>query len=507
MKHLTTDVLVIGGGLAGLCAASRLLQLCTADVLIVADGRGASPWVHGFSVPLKDGDSAERFYEDTVASGRGAADERLVRVLCEGAKPRFDELLAAGYKFNTEGDGYQLLNALGSSYPRVVSIGNETGATVQSGLLEVLSGKAGFLNGRALKLRVSGGRVAGALIYLRSGEWATVAAKAVILACGGFCGIYAFSTNKRDSGGDGVAMAYNAGCRVTGMEFVQFEPSAAVWPAELRGTSVITTLYSEGAVLRDKDGVRFMAERDPVHAELVNKDVQARAMAGVIASGRGTPHGGVYFDATGVDPELLAAKYSSYLRRYADVGVDITKEPMEVAPAPHTSLGGVVITPECRADLAGLYACGEVAGGVHGANRIGGNAGLETLVFGELAGETCAADLAEGSGNSMNSTDKLSDWDEWTGPLASPDGPAAPYEELRRETGEILQAGAGVIRNETGLRGALEKLAGIRRTAESSGGDAFERLRTLNDLTAAELVCRAALARRETLGCHVRDDS
>ncbi len=499
MKHLSADVLVLGGGLAGLTAARRLLELKNADVLIVADGQGASPWVHGFNVPLGPGDSAGCFYDDTVKSGRGAADEKLVRVLCDGAEPCFRELLADGYKFNAGDDGYQLLSALGSSHPRVVSIGNETGAAILTGLRGSLSGRAEFVTGRALKLRTENGRVAGALVYSDTDGWVTVNSKAVILACGGFCGIYAFSTNKRDSGGDGVAMAYNAGCRVTGMEFIQFEPSAAVWPEELKGTSVITTLYAEGAVLRDKNGSRFMAERDPVNAELVNKDVQARAMAEVIAAGRGTEHGGVYIDATGVDAGLLKSKYASYYRRYADVGIDISKEPMEVAPAPHTSLGGVVISPECRTDLRGLYACGEVTGGIHGANRIGGNAGLETLVFGRRAGETCAADL-------QSDVPDPGGWDEWAAPAVDPAGESAPYREWRREAGEILQEGAGVLRDEKGLGTAAVKLSDMRRAAESSGGDAFRRLRLLNDLTVAELVCDAALRRKESLGCHVRTD-
>ncbi len=500
MEHFETDVLILGGGLSGLMAAKHLTDRVSCRVMVAAAGLGASPWVHGFSVPVAEGDSPECFYRDTIESGRGESRADLARALCFDAEDCFRELQAAGLCFNREESGYQLLQPLGSSYPRVVSIGNETGPAILKMLKRELDGKVDFVSGRALRLRREGGRAAGALIRrLDAGSWMTVGARAVILACGGCCGIYAFSTNKPDSGGDGVAMAYDIGCRVTGMEFVQFEPSAAVWPASLRGTSVITTLYKEGAVLRDREGRRFMAEADPVNAELVNKDIQARRMAQVIAAGRGTDHGGVYFDATPVDPDLLREKYPAYVRRYARAGVDITHEMMEVAPAPHTSLGGVVITPEGCTDVPGLYACGEVAGGLHGANRIGGSAGLETLVFGRRAGEACAADLDP-------DIRPVGGWEEWAEPLTAEDGASADWEGLRRSLGEAMQEGAGVLRDERGLRNALAELKAIRCRTETAGGDAYRRLRLQNDLTAAELICAAALKRRGSLGCHTRTD-
>ena len=505
MKHRQADVLIIGGGLSGLMAAKHLTDASSLRPLILADGQGASPWVHGFSVPVCPGDSAEAFYQDTVISGYGINQPALAWALCGDAQDCLEEVRALGLTFNRQGDGYQLLKPLGSSHPRVVSIGNETGPAIMQRLRSELEGKADWLpNARALRLRVEDGRVLGALVYdAKQNEWITIAARSVILASGGFCGIYPFSTNKRDSGGDGVAMAYEAGCRLTDMEFIQFEPSAAVWPDALRGTSVITTMFYEGAVLRDRDGKRFMLESDPVNAERVNKDVMARRIAGAVADGRGTEHGGVYFDATPVGAETLHASYPAYVARYERVGVDITKEMMEIAPAPHTALGGVMISPECRTDVAGLFACGEVIGGLHGANRIGGSAGLETLVFGRRAGDTCAKD-APGFAIEWEG------WDDWAQTLLVGQGDASDAQALRGRMGQALAAGAGVLRTAEGLEKALEELAQVRREAEGLSGHtpeaAFARLRLLNDLRAAELVCRGAYERRESVGCHTRLD-
>lgn len=584
MRHLSADVLIVGSGLAGLSAAVKIAgeslgRHKSARILIVRDGEGASPWVHGINMPLYPGDSPEIFFRDTLSSGAGAADTALARALCYDAGDCFNELCGMGLEFNREGEGYQLLKPLGSTYPRVASIGNETGAVIMEKYREILSAcdTVDYITGRALRLKKEDGRVRGALIYLtKEKKWLTVSSKAVILACGGFCGIYAFSTNKRDSGGDGVAMAYDAGCPVTGMEFIQFEPSAAVWPKALIGTSVITTLYYEGAVLRDKDGRRFMADYDPVNAERVNKDLQSRRMAEVMAQGRAGEHGGVYFDATSVDPAILKSKYPMYVRRYADVGIDITKEMMEVAPAPHTSLGGVAATADGRTDVPGLYACGEVVGGMHGANRLGGSGGLAALVFGRRAGLACAADLAGGLGRDdkvsgtdgvgscglerendrstagpgradgvgggdleregnrdtaggfgldeahgglgqdeyrdapeasrEESDDTAADWDKWANSYTKPEGSEADYGAMRREMGEALQRGAGVLRDEGGLKRAIRKLTDLKDKAENLGGDAYQRLRLLNDLATALLVCEGALGREKSLGCHVRVD-
>ena len=275
-----TDCLILGGGLAGWMAA-REAAAAGLKTMLLHDGMGASPWVHGFNVPVYPEDSADIFLQDTLASGQGLSDPALARALCQDAAEVFDEIRAMGLSFNREKDGsYQALRPLGASWPRVVSIGNETGAAILTRLKEMLKGSVTELPAtRALKLLKDGSRVCGALAYDAAGKrWLNLRANAVVLACGGYCGIYPVSTNKRDSGGDGVAMAYEAGAELCDMEFIQFEPSAAVWPRELVGTSVITTLLFEGAVLRNRDGERFMLRYGP-EGDRVSKDVMSSRAA------------------------------------------------------------------------------------------------------------------------------------------------------------------------------------------------------------------------------------
>lgn len=410
MITLQTDCLILGGGLAGWMAA-REAAAAGLKTMLLHDGMGASPWVHGFNVPVYPEDSADIFLQDTLASGQGLSDPALARALCQDAAEVFDEIRAMGLSFNREKDGsYQALRPLGASWPRVVSIGNETGAAILTRLKETLQGSVTELSAtRALKLLKDGSRVCGALAYDAAGKrWLNLWANAVVLACGGYCGIYPVSTNKRDSGGDGVAMAYEAGAELCDMEFIQFEPSAAVWPRELVGTSVITTLLFEGAVLRNRDGERFMLRYGP-EGDRVSKDVMSRRIVAEIARGKGTEHGGIYMDITGVDPARLASGYQMYVQRYRNVGIDITKEWIELAPAPHTALGGVRVDAQGYSTVQGLFACGEVMGGLHGANRIGGNAGLETLVFGRRAGRAAAA-FARSAGRATPSPSPLRSW-------------------------------------------------------------------------------------------------
>lgn len=410
MITLQTDCLILGGGLAGWMAA-REAAAAGLKTMLLHDGMGASPWVHGFNVPVYPEDSADIFLQDTLASGQGLSDPALARALCQDAAEVFDEIRAMGLSFNREKDGsYQALRPLGASWPRVVSIGNETGAAILTRLKEMLKGSVTELPAtRALKLLKDGSRVCGALAYDAAGKrWLNLRANAVVLACGGYCGIYPVSTNKRDSGGDGVAMAYEAGAELCDMEFIQFEPSAAVWPRELVGTSVITTLLFEGAVLRNRDGERFMLRYGP-EGDRVSKDVMSRRIVAEIARGKGTEHGGIYMDITGVDPARLASGYQMYVQRYRNVGIDITKEWIELAPAPHTALGGVRVDAQGHSTVQGLFACGEVMGGLHGANRIGGNAGLETLVFGRRAGRAAAA-FARSAGRATPSPSPLRSW-------------------------------------------------------------------------------------------------
>ena len=394
------DVLVIGGGLAGWRAAEAAVK-AGASVTLVANGVGNSPDIHAINVPVGPGDSVERFIEDTLVSGRGKCDLPLVETLCRESVSLADE-----FPFDRQPDGsYKFIQPLGCSVPRCVSIDHKIGAyalakikrdlrndgapAVEQGRGLRNDGALAVVQGRVTALKTQGAQFVATVEGVRS--VATVLyARAVVLATGGWCGKYEFSDNPPELRGDGIDMAVSLGAAVRDMDLVQYEPTVALAPAKLRGIPVITTMLHEGATFRNKDGKEFLADK---HA---NKDVISRAILAEVEAGRGI-EGGVWFDATAVPHAVLETTYVDTLRRYAAAGIDIRKEPMLVAPAPHTSLGGVVIDTCCRvlrpdgSPIPGLFAAGEVTGGIHGANRIGGNAGTEVLVFGRIAGREAAA--------------------------------------------------------------------------------------------------------------------
>lgn len=515
-ESLQTDVLIIGGGIAGLMAAYSIHPGKGQKIMLLSDGSGASPFVHGFSLPVYSSDSVERFIEDTLKSGQWENDQKLVSLLCKGSLLVPELFESLGIAFDRKEDGqYALLRPLGASVPRVVSAGNHTGAVVMRKLRDKLMERGNTeicSSMRALRLKTDSKGVRGALVYdTGRKQFATIEAKAVILATGGFSGIYPFSTNSADIGGDGISMAWHAGAPVKHMEFIQFEPCVAVYPPAVKGKGMITTMFYENAVLRGNDGKRFMLEYSSA-GEQVDKDVLSLGIYREIQKGKTSPHGGVWFDATGVGPELLEKVYPAYLRRYKNCGIDITKEPVEVAPAPHTSLGGIEINPDCSTGVSGLFACGEVTGGIHGANRIGGNAGLEIMVFGRIAGEAVQKYLKE---QDCKEPLSIKSWVDWLNSLTTVSGPALGPEELaamRRKMEHHLSGNLSVLRSQSGIQQAADSFTGMLTVLEDTplGDDpelACKILRLVNDLTAANLLARSALARTKTVGCHIRSDS
>lgn len=525
------NVLIIGTGLTGMMAAAQMKGLLASpneenerdadriQIELIGDGMGASPYVHGFNIPLDERDSVEIFQEDTMRGGYGLSEPELVRRLCEGSLELLSDLERLGVELEKREGKYVLLKPLGSSWPRVAGSGNHTGAELLSRLSELLKKRRDVrftTQSRVLRLDVEDGRLKGAVLWNKQKKRMEYrSASCILIACGGFCGIYPFSTNPSDSGGDGIGMAYEAGIPLVDMEFVQFEPSAALYPDGLRGKSVITTMFYEGAVLRNGNGCRFMQKKHPgEYAECVSKDVLSRAICEEIRKGNTTPHGGVWFDATGVGREKLEKSYGSYVERYRKEGMDISREPFEIAPAPHTSLGGIAVMPDMSTAVAGIYAAGEAAGGLHGANRIGGNAGLETLVFGKAAGKSMLHFLKgkeEGEGTAETTGKEAARILNESQSRSCKTGEAAMNREalqrIRKELQEILAKDLYLERNAEGTKKAsrrLEELAGILK--ETEGAPSYEKLRLENDLTCARVLAVAAGTRSGSMGCHVRED-
>lgn len=501
--------MIVGKGLTGLIAAWQLLEKSDKEEMgieieIVSDGAGASPYVHGFNAVLHPNDTVEIFKKDTMRGGYGLSNPQLVNCLCEDSVAILD-MLEALHVFLEKKDGeYKLLKPLGSTWPRVAGSGNHTGAEIMNRLNTLLKSKREVRlssSARALRLDVQDGKVVGLVLWNKEKEQLEYRkADIVMLASGGFCGIYPFSTNSADSGGDGIAMAYEAGALLTDMEFIQFEPSVALYPEGVCGKSVITTMFYEGAVLRNGKMERFMRT-----GECVGKDVLSKAIYKEMQEGTPTEHGGVYFDATGVGYEKLMESYESYVDRYKKVGVDIAKEPFEIAPGAHTSLGGVVVGTNCETNIKGLFAAGEVMGGLHGANRVGGNAGLETLVFGKRAAEGIYHYLKEAEENVVETDCILSLTYTENKPLMN----AKELVEIRKKMERLLQKNLFVIRNGENLKKADATLEEMKNDvkAHTCPEYLYEKLRLENDLICASLLAKAALARTESVGCHVREDS
>ena len=381
------DVLVIGGGLAGWRAAEAAVKR-GASVALVANGAGNSPDIHAINVPVREDDSVELFVEDTLKSGRGGCDRALVETLCRESVKLADE-----FPFDRNPDGsYKLLQPLGCSVPRCVSIDHRIGAYALAKIKRDLSGKIEMVKDRVTALSFNS--KLSTFSFQLGDHDSPCEARTVVIATGGWCGKYDFSDNPPELRGDGIDMAVKLGAATRDMDQVQYEPTVALAPERVRCIPVITTMLFDGATFRNAKGEEFLSDK---HA---NKDEISRAIFAEIESGRGSD-GGVWFDATQVPRGILDTTYIDTVKRYEAAGVDIHRESMLVAPAPHTSLGGLVIDTHCRVlrtdgtPIPGLFAAGEVTGGIHGFNRIGGNAGTETLVFGRIAGEE-AASFAEG---------------------------------------------------------------------------------------------------------------
>ena len=377
-----TDVLVIGGGLAGWRAAEAAVN-AGASVALVANGAGNSPDIHAINVPVREDDSVELFVEDTLKSGRGGCDRALVETLCRESVKLADE-----FPFDRNLDGsYKLLQPLGCSVPRCVSVDHRIGAYALAKIKRDLSGKIEMVKGRVTALSFNS--KLSTFSFQLGDHDSPCEARTVVIATGGWCGKYDFSDNPPELRGDGIDMAVKLGAATRDMDQVQYEPTVALAPERVRCIPVITTMLFDGATFRNAKGEEFLSDK---HA---NKDEISRAIFAEIEAGRGSD-GGVWFDATQVPRGILDTTYIDTVKRYEAAGVDIHRESMLVAPAPHTSLGGLVIDTHCRVlrtdgtPIPGLFAAGEVTGGIHGFNRIGGNAGTETLVFGKIAGEEAA---------------------------------------------------------------------------------------------------------------------
>jgi fumarate reductase (CoM/CoB) subunit A len=501
-------VLVIGSGGAGVRAAVEAGEY--GDTVLVskslAGKGGCTPMAEGgYNAALGEGDSCVLHKEDTIRGGAYLNDPELVDILVNEAPERFLELVRWGAVFDkTEAGGFAQRSFGGQRIPRTCYAGDRTGHEMMMTLLERLraSNVTVLQEVSVIDLLKREGRVVGAVGLGRNGELSSFQADATILATGGASRIYDISTNSATGTGDGFAMGYRAGAELIDMEMVQFHPTGAVYPYDARGRLVTEAVRGEGGILVNAKGDRFMERYDPERMELSTRDVVARSIAREISEGRGTLHYGVYLDVTHLPPEQIEKKLPLMLEQFLAFGVDIRKEKMEVSPTAHHFMGGMRITPRCETTVAGLYACGEAAGGVHGANRLGGNSLAETQVFGKRAGE--AAGKAPSRGIRIDSRQLESYRRRIEEFLSGGVNPVTVVKKLQ----EAMWEGAGIFRNVKDLERTLvdvEKL-GKKKILAQTRANLAECFTVQNMCLVASLVIRSALLRGESRGAHVRTD-
>jgi fumarate reductase (CoM/CoB) subunit A len=501
-------VLVIGSGGAGVRAAIEAEQ--HGDTVLVsrslAGKGGCTPMAEGgYNAALREGDSCVLHKEDTIRGGAYLNDPELVDILVNEAPERFLELVRWGAVFDrTETEEFAQRSFGGQRIARTCYAGDRTGHEMMMTLLErIRAGNVTVLQEVAIiDLLKREGRVVGAVALDRNGELMVIQADSTIVATGGASRIYDISTNSATGTGDGFGMGYRAGAELIDMEMVQFHPTGAVYPYDARGRLVTEAVRGEGGVLLNSKGERFMERYDPERMELSTRDVVARSIAREIAEGRGTPNGGVHLDVTHLSPEQIEKKLPLMLEQFLAFGIDIRKEKMEVAPSAHHFMGGLRITPTCETTVPGLYACGEAAGGVHGANRLGGNSLAETQVFGKRAGE--AAGKAPSRGIRIDPR-QLENYRRKIEEFQS--GGVNPVTVVKKLQ-EVMWNGAGISRNVHDLERTLvdvEKLAKKKLLAQAPMNRA-ECFMVQNMCLVASLVIRSALLRGESRGAHMRTD-
>jgi succinate dehydrogenase / fumarate reductase, flavoprotein subunit len=402
-ETLITDVLVVGAGGAGLRAAIEAAAAGARVAIVCKSLLGKAHTVMaegGIAAALGNVDPDDNWqvhFQDTMRGGQLINNWRMAQLHAQESPDRVYELETYGAIFDRTPDGRILQRAFGAhTYRRLCHVGDRTGLEMIRSLQDrvVQLGVEVHMELTLTRLLKDGDRVVGAFGYRRiDGRFVAFRSKAVILATGGWGRIYKVTSNSWEGTGDGVAMGFDAGAEVLDPEMVQFHPTGMVWPPGVRGILVTEAVRGEGGYLKNREGARFMLEYDPKKKELSSRDVVARSIYKEVQAGRGTEHGGAFLDVTHLGAEKIKAKLPSMYEQFLRLAdVDITKEPMEVAPTIHYAMGGLRVDAETGATtLPGLYAAGEAAAGLHGANRLGGNSLSDLLVFGRRAGGAAGA--------------------------------------------------------------------------------------------------------------------
>ncbi|MFD1706206.1 FAD-binding protein [Siminovitchia sediminis] len=528
MEIVHTDILIIGSGGAGLFAAHHAAAADpNLSIIVAAKGlvgkSGCTRMVQGgYNVVLNPNDSIEKHFMDTIQGGGLINNQEMAWVLVNDAPKRIRELetkMGCFFDRNPDGTIHQKAFA-GQSFDRTVHRGDLTGIEIISRLHDQLFAKPNITiwdetRGIDLLIDEESGHIAGCLmLHVREGKFIAVHAKAVIVGTGGAATMYKIATPSLEKTGDGMAMCYRAGTEFMDMEMVQFHPTGLLAEnSRLNGGVLEEGLRGAGGYLINTEGERFMKRYDPERMERSTRDRVSRAAYQEIMAGRGTKLGGIYIDVSHLGREHVLRMFPGMVDRCKDVGRDLSIEPVEVSPAAHFQMGGVKVSINCESEIPGLFVAGEDAGGVHGANRLGGNGVADSTVFGARAGDAAAA-YAAGKQKAPQVSDQQINRliNEATSFFDHTDGENPFY--LTKELKNLMWEKVGLVRNQGDMEEALEKLQELEERSQRvsvKGDRAFnlnwaEALNVRNLLQVAKMVTISALTRKESRGSHYRDD-
>jgi succinate dehydrogenase / fumarate reductase, flavoprotein subunit len=520
------DVIVIGAGGAGLRAAIEAAEkglkvavICKSLLgkahTVMAEGGAAAAM--GNVAPA---DNWKVHFQDTMKGGKFLNNWRMAQIHAQEAPDRIRDLERYGAVFDRTEDGKIMQRPFGGhTHARLCHVGDRTGLEI----IRTLQDKAVhtpnidiFMECTVTHLFKDGEQISGCLAYWReSGKFAIFKSNAIILATGGIGKAYKVTSNSWEYTGDGQILAYDAGAELLDVEFIQFHPTGMVWPPGVAGILVTEAVRGEGGKLTNSLGERFMKNYDEARMELSTRDIVAKAIYTEVKEGRGSPHGGVFLDISHRDADYIKRKLPSMYHQFKELAdVDITAGPMEVGPTTHYFMGGCKVDPEtAMTTVKGLFAAGEVAAGMHGANRLGGNSLTDLLVFGRRAGLGAIDYLAENKTPfSIKDDDVKSAMAELLAPFEREDG-ESPF-LIQKDLQILMQAQAGIMRVKHDLEDCLEKLKDIKARAIKCGVDGHRQFNPgwhlskdlLTMVTMSEAVARAALQREESRGGHTRLD-
>ncbi len=533
-RELKTDILIIGAGGAGLRAAIEAYD-AGAKVTIVSKsllGKAHTVMAEGgIAASIADVDNEDNWkvhFSDTFVEGAYLGDWKMIEILVKEAPDRVYELEQYGALFDRTPHGKIMQRAFGGhTYKRLCHIGDRTGLEIIRVLEDqVLHRGIQVLDETIItKLAVSSGRIIGAVgLEYMTGDFIAISCKAVILASGGCGRLYKTTSNSLESTGDGLALAYDVGCALVNMEMVQFHPTGMVYPESVKGLLVTEGIRGEGGILLNNKGERFMKRYSPKRMELDARDVVARAIYNEIIKGNGTEHGGVYLDIAHKGAAFIKKKLPAMYDQFKDFAdIDITKQKMEVAPTVHYHMGGVKVDAEtCATNVKGLYAAGEITGGLHGANRLGGNSLADILIFGRRAGiwsAKYALHLETGNREILkaqlqNEIKRINSYLGSSEETSQYNNGKFRIYELSDALRQIMNEDVSIIRNADGLHNAMKVLETIKNEINNvkiSGTTKYNRglltrIELENQLIIAECIIRSAIERKESRGAHFRSD-